>query len=242
MAVSRIFKRGVRRAVSSSLAPLARTSLLGTITAVSTGEPLVALTFDDGPDPTSTPKVLSLLDRHNAKATFFMVGERVAAHPDLVEAVSEQGHAIGNHTWSHDSLRLARPSEGYRQVRLCKQVLPSSHARLLRPPWGQQSLTSRLIASLLGYQVVLWTDHVQDWQEDNADRIRDGLMQAAQPGSIILLHDSIYKSRNKAPLRDRNAMLEGLAGFLDQKEDDFRFVTLPSLIEQGKPRYEQYGW
>ena len=157
-----MLKTTIRRAVGAALAPFARTPLLGTITAVSTTEPLVALTFDDGPDPATTPRVLSLLDRYDAKATFFMVGERAAAHPTLVETVRERGHAIGNHTWSHTSLRFARPSEGYKQVRMCKQVLPSSHARLLRPPWGQQSLTSRLIAALLGYQVVLWTDHVQD--------------------------------------------------------------------------------
>ena len=242
MAHHHMLKTTIRRVVRAALAPLARTPLLGTITAVSTTEPLVALTFDDGPDSTNTPQVLSLLGRYNAKATFFMVGERAAAHPDLVETVREQGHAIGNHTWSHDSLRFARPSEGYRQVRRGKQVLPSSHARLLRPPWGQQSLTSRLIAALLGYQVVLWTNHVQDWKEPDAGRIRDSLIQSTRPGSIILLHDSIYKSRNDAPMRDRDTMLKGLADFLDQQADKYRFVTLPVLIEQGTAQYERYGW
>ena len=239
-----MLKTTIRRVVRAALAPLARTPLLGTITAVSTTEPLVALTFDDGPDPATTPRVLSLLDRYDAKATFFMVGERAAAHPDLVETVRERGHAIGNHTWSHTSLRFARPSEGYRQVRRCKQVLPSSHARLLRPPWGQQSLTSRLIAALLGYQVVLWTDHARDWAEKNAQCIQNKLMQAARPGSIFLLHDAIFKSPNSGPLLNRSPMINGLAAFLDAENENYDFVTLPVLLKSSAVavHYEQYGW
>jgi peptidoglycan/xylan/chitin deacetylase (PgdA/CDA1 family) len=243
MAIIQTFKRIVRRAFSSSLfAPLARTPLLGTITRVSTRKPLVALTFDDGPDPASTPDVLTLLDRYDAKATFFMVGKRAAAHPDIVQAVHDAGHAIGNHTWSHDSLRFASPSKGYKQVRLCKQVLTSYDSRLMRPPYGEQSLTSRLIAALLGYQVILWTRDVHDWREDNVDQIRDGLIQAARPGSIILLHDSICTNKDVPVVRDRDTMLEGLEDFLDQHGDKYRFVTLPELIRRGTALYERHGW
>src|SRR4051794_38727678 len=77
--------------------------LAGAITSVETEQPLVALTFDDGPDPLSTPSVLRLLERHNARATFFMVGAAAYRHPDLVRQVAQAGHVIANHSWDHSS-------------------------------------------------------------------------------------------------------------------------------------------
>lgn len=215
---------------------------MGTVTKVATPDPLVALTFDDGPDPDYTPRLLDLLDHHSVKATFFMVGERVAQHPDLVNDVSERGHVVANHTWSHESLHSTSVMESFEQLMRCRRALSPLGSSLMRPPWGQQRLKSRLVALLCGYQVVLWTAHAQDWIEDDPERIAETLTEATTPGSILLLHDSIYKSVNESPMLDRTVMLQGLETFLERCSPQCQFVTLPTLLERGAPVYERHGW
>ena len=228
--------------LTSLLAPLSRTRVLGTLTSVATQDPLVALTFDDGPDPDHTPRLLDLLERYDVKATFFMVGERVARYPDLVDDVAERGHVVANHTWSHESLHSTSLRGSIEQLLRCKRALSPRGASLMRPPWGQQRLKSRLFALLCGYQVVLWTAHAQDWVEDDPERIAEALTQAISPGSIFLLHDSIYKSINESPMLDRTVMLQGLETFLKQSGQQCQFVTLPTLLKRGNPVYERHGW
>lgn len=110
--------------------------ILGTLTEVITKDPIGALTFDDGPHPEFTPRVLEILRRHQAHATFFMVGAAAQKHQDIVRLVAQEGHAIGSHSWEHRSFLSLSSRERRQQMCACEQVLPLQGERLFRPPYG----------------------------------------------------------------------------------------------------------
>ena len=146
-----MFMRPVRRMIGS-----AARRMLGTLTEVRTTEPVVALTFDDGPNPEVTPRVVEILGRRNARGTFFMVGEAAARHPDVVRLVRQEGHAIGGHSWDHRSFPSLPGRERRKQMRASDQAIGENVDRLFRPPYGDQSVRSRLDAWYRGYEVVGW--------------------------------------------------------------------------------------
>ena len=142
--------------------------MLGSLTSVITKEKVVALTFDDGPHPEYTPRVIEILARHQARATFFMVGQAAQRYPDLVRKIGEAGHAIGGHSWDHSSFRRLTGRQRRRQMRACEQVLAPYGQPLFRPPYGEQSVAARIDAFWMGYEVVGWTANSGDWYEADA--------------------------------------------------------------------------
>ena len=215
---------------------------VGAITCVETTEPLVALTFDDGPDPTSTPQVLRMLERYGAQATFFMVGAAAHRHPDLVRQVAEAGHAIGNHSWDHASLNAISGRQRRTQLRWCQRVIRPYAQRLFRPPYGHQHVASHLDARLLGFQVVGWSLDVTDWLERDPAVMVAGLREGVEPGSIVLLHDSIFRGEPDQGLQyGRGPLLAALELFLQESADRFQFVTLPALLARGRPVVEEWS-
>ncbi len=215
-----------------------REMIPGTIVAVRTGEPVVALTFDDGPHPEYTPRLLEVLRRHEAAATFFMIGEPARRHSELVELVAKAGHAIGNHTWDHPFLPSTPSHERRRQIRACAQALKPFGQRLFRPPYGAQSLASCLDAFRFGYKVILWNVEAKDWLPQDPEQMADRLVRGIRPGSIVLLHDAIYKSQQPVPQYNREPMLAGLNLFLERMGRSFRFVTVPELLHHGRRQWE----
>jgi len=212
-----------------------RRHLLGTITHVRTDENVAALTFDDGPDPEYTPELLEVLRKAGAHATFFVVGKRAAQHPELIDEIVRDGHLLGNHSWSHTALPLMSRADRIKDLRRCHSVLPKQSRRLLRPPFGYQTTQTRIDARLLGYDVVTWNAAGYDWLDENADSIRDHLLQEIQPGSVILMHDSLYKMLD-VTYRDRRPMLEALERVLHELADSYRFVTVSELLDKGEPQ------
>jgi peptidoglycan/xylan/chitin deacetylase (PgdA/CDA1 family) len=212
------------------------------VTSVETTDRVAALTFDDGPDPRWTPAVLEILERHGARATFFMVGESAAAHRALVERTSEAGHAIGNHSWDHPCFPLIGPRERRRQLRACRAALAPFGTSIMRPPFGYQSFASRLDAMLARYDVIGWTAEVGDWHDSDAGRMAAALRARLRPGRIILLHDALFVPAGTAkgpvlgqrPHPDRHAMLEALESFLSAVTPGFEFVTVPELLRRGR--------
>ena len=172
----------------------------GTITCVSTKDPVAALTFDDGPDPNYTPRLLDVLRRYQAQATFFMIGEAAHKYPQLVRRVAQEGHAIGNHSWDHRFFPSLPGRERRQQIRACECALAPYMQRFFRPPYGAQSLASRVDALRLGYKVVAWNLDVKDWRDNDAERVAERLYVGVRPGSIVLLHDAIYRSQLAVPL------------------------------------------
>lgn len=225
-----------RRAIRRALRAAGR-RLLGTITHVYTTAPVAALTFDDGPDPGSTPALLDLLRRHGAKATFFMLGMQARRHPELVERAAAEGHCIANHSFDHPRFPALSHHERRRQIRECAAALAPHGRRIFRPPHGLQSVASRLDAFILGYDVVTWNATIEDWLDQMPEQIAERLAAQVRPGSVVLLHDALYDARTPTAI-NRAAMLAGLDMFMARS--NLEFVTVPELLRRG--RTHQANW
>jgi peptidoglycan-N-acetylglucosamine deacetylase len=212
---------------------------IGTITQITTQEPIAALTFDDGPDPVWTPQLLSLLEAHGARATFFMVGSRAQRHRDVVRRVAAGGHAIGNHSWDHPSFPRIPASERRRQIRACGQALAPYGCRLFRPPYGHQTIETRFDALRAGYDVVTWSIETQDWETNAAQEIIERVDGRLRPGSIILFHDGLMDALD-ARYFDRGGTVEAVALLLQRFAGRMAFVTLPELLRRGRPHREYW--
>ena len=136
---------------------------LGSITHVATADPVAALTFDDGPHAEYTPRLLDILARHHARATFFMLGQSAIQYPDLLRRIAQAGHAIGNHSWDHASFPFITGRQRREQIRACARAIAPYGQRLFRPPYGEQSLASRLNILRMRYKVILFNCEVGDW-------------------------------------------------------------------------------
>jgi peptidoglycan/xylan/chitin deacetylase (PgdA/CDA1 family) len=215
--------------------PLAAASrdIAGSIRGVRTSRRIAALTFDDGPDPETTPQVLEILKRHGTKGTFFMVGEGAAACPEIVRRASDAGHIIGNHTWSHHSLPMLTNQERLRQIRGCEEILAPFGQKLFRPPYGHQSWRCRWDTLRLGYEVIAFNVHAEDWLDHEADWMAAQLVKKIRPGSILILHDRLYRSVLPHGHTDRTQMLRALNRALEQLKNHYDFVTVPELLRQG---------
>jgi peptidoglycan-N-acetylglucosamine deacetylase len=229
-----LVRRTLRRARGLMHDALGATSF-GTITSVATSEPMVALTFDDGPDPRWTPLVLDVLDAHRAKATFFVVGSSVEAHPDVVRRIHGSGHALGNHTHTHRSLPLVSGAERLRELRACAAALAPypQPRRLFRPPHLDQDLRSRFDTWRLGYDVIACSHHARDWEDRGRDEMARTLVEGAEAGDVVMLHDALHDRRDLP----RTAMIEALEILLRER-GDLRFVTVPELLQAGRARRE----
>lgn len=206
----------------------------GSVAAVATDERVAALTFDDGPHPEHTPRMLEVLARHRAMATFFMLGRNAAAHPEVVAQVAAAGHAIGNHT--HDHVRMPETPrwERLRQLRACGRAVAPFGARLFRPPFGGQSWGSRFDVLLSGRQVIVWNVQVDDWNCDDRAVLAGRLAGGLRPGAIILLHDDIADPRSDSTI-DRGPLIGALDDFLGRYGGEYEFLTVPELLRRGRP-------
>jgi peptidoglycan-N-acetylglucosamine deacetylase len=180
------------------------------------GEHQVAITFDDGPDPQWTPKILDILKAANVKATFFIVGVNAERYPALVRRIVDEGHEIGNHTYYHPNLALCWPEHIRLELNATQLLLETITGRattLFRPPYaadtgptGLSELTPLKIAEDLNYLVVLENIDPQDWAKPGADIILRRIKQQRHDGSVILLHDAGG---------DRSQTVEALPRILD---------------------------
>ncbi|MFD4656019.1 polysaccharide deacetylase family protein [Kitasatospora sp. NPDC058444] len=156
------------------------------------GAKVVYLTFDDGPSPAYTPKVLATLSRYGVRATFFEIGQNVAAHPSVTAQVAKQGHSVQNHSWSHPDLRRLSAAALNAQLADTDKAIRAQTGRTpncLRPPYGAVNSTVRSKAATLGKQVVLWSVDPADWSRPGTAAISSRVLNNVRPGSVILLHD-----------------------------------------------------
>ena len=165
--------------------------------------PILALTFDDGPHPDTTPRLLDVLARHRSRATFFLLGRQAAAHPDLVERITREGHELGNHLMSDaPSIRLP-PEEFARQLREAHEIL-SLHGpvRFFRP--GSGWFTPRMLrqASELEYRCALGSVAPLATSHPDPDRVADRLAGRCHPGAIVVLHEGSPDRETVAEVTD----------------------------------------
>ena len=155
----------------------------------------ILITIDDGPDPHDTPLLLDLLDGHGIKAVFFMIGEKVAAHPELAREVIRRGHEIGNHTMTHPqgSFWCAGPWRTYREIVKCQQVIgeiTGVKPRWFRAPVGHRNLFTHPVASIFGMKVMAWNRRGFDAVEKDAEKVLARILPGLGSGDIVLLHES----------------------------------------------------
>ncbi|MFD0636069.1 polysaccharide deacetylase family protein [Catenulispora yoronensis] len=181
---------------------------------------VVYITFDDGPSAVYTPKVLKVLSQYGVHATFFEVGQQIAAHPSLTSQVYHAGHSVQNHTWSHPDLRNLSSSQFTYQVTATdRQIRARTGYRTccLRPPYGAVNATVRARAAALGKKLALWTVDPRDWSRPGAAAISYRVLSHVRPGSVVLLHDGGG---------DRSQTVAALSGILKTlKARGYTFAT-----------------
>src|SRR5436189_598868 len=199
-----------------------------TFNSVHVAGPYIAMTFDDGPSETLTPKLLDLLAAHHIKATFFVIGENVAEHPEIVTRAAREGHEIGNHSWSHPNFGKMSDDSVRSQLRRTDDAIRSatgSRPTLMRPPYG--SITPRekyWIHDEFGYRVILWDVDPLDWKRPGPPVVRNRILKETQPGSIVLSHDI------------HPGTIEAMPSTFDQLEaKGFKFVTVSELLGMATP-------
>lgn len=184
----------------------------------------VALTFDDGPDPQRTPAVLDLLARQGVRATFFVVGARAEAHPELVRRMAAEGHVVGNHSYTHSwrfPLRsLGRTVEELRRTGEVLHRITGRQPRLFRPPFGVTNPTIARAVRRLGLDPVGWSIRSLDTMGQSPERVAARILRRLHPGAVILLHDRCAGSERLVEL-----LVEGL------RSRGLEPVTLPELFD-----------
>ena len=200
-----------------------------TFNSVHVDGPYIAMTFDDGPSATLTPKLLDLLAAHHIKATFFVIGENVAEHPEIVARAAREGHEIGNHSWSHPNFGKMSDQSVRSQLQRTDEAIKNATGQrptLMRPPYG--SITARekrWIHDEFGYRIILWDVDPLDWKRPGPAVVRSRILKETQPGSIVLSHDI------------HPGTIEAMPSTFDALEaKGFKFVTVSELIRMAKPK------
>jgi peptidoglycan/xylan/chitin deacetylase (PgdA/CDA1 family) len=175
----------------------------------------VSLTFDDGPDPEFTPQILDILRAHGARATFFLIGERADREPDLVARILDEGHELGNHSFTHPHFEQLSWSGAIEEIDRTEEVLARTQRAptgLWRPPRGKLSWTSIGPARRRGLRLVMWTVDLKDFRAPSAAAILRRLAaQPLQPGDIILYHGHNNAALEALPEIIRTISASGLA-------------------------------
>ena len=191
------------------------------------GEMNIALTFDDGPHPKKTPKILDLLAKHGIHATFFMIGQNVEYYSQAAKRVVSEGHEIGNHTYSHPHIGKSQKSVLLGEMTECASSMErilGRIPRLFRPPEGVVDDDIKAAAFDMGYNVILWSVDTRDWAGASAENIAKNVLSNVHPGDIILMHD--YTGSNCHTLEALEIMIPQLL------EKGYNFVTVSELISK----------
>ena len=198
-----------------------------TVSSVPVDGPYIALTFDDGPNEKLTPRLLDLLAQHHIHATFFVIGENVEQHPEIVKRAAREGHEIGNHSWSHPNLAKMSDENVRDQIKRTEEVIRGAigaRSVLLRPPYGSLNARQKhFIHDELGYEIVLWDVDPYDWKRPGPSVVTNRILKETRPGSIVLSHDI------------HPGTIEAMPATLSELEaKGFKFVTVSELLRMAR--------
>ncbi len=214
----------------SKLANTSKFQILGElITHVKTDVKLVALTYDDGPNPGTTENLLNLLERSAVKATFFVIGKNVEQYPDVVKKIVAGGHELGNHSYSHPRMIWRLPGFMESQINRTDQLLRQlgvNHEIHFRAPYGIKLFILPYVLFLMHKKSISWNVDPKDYQESNPSAIADQILKQVSPGSIILLHDCEG---------DRTATIAATEIVIQQLHSQgYQFKTVSELLQQAE--------
>ncbi|MEX1119268.1 MAG: polysaccharide deacetylase family protein [Terrimicrobiaceae bacterium] len=188
----------------------------------------IAITFDDGPHPQLTPKLLDLLKERGIKATFYVVGKNVETYPEITKRIIEEGHELGNHTWNHPALpKIGAAKVKSEMDRTTEIIVKTTGVKpaTMRPPYGATNATlNKRLDEEFGMKVILWSVDPQDWKYRNADRVANHLIENTKAGGILLAHD-IHPSTIAAMPRTLDTLTA----------KGFKFVTVSELLAKDGP-------
>lgn len=203
---------------------------LSSAVAVRTRDRVLALTYDDGPDPVRTPAVLDVLGEFGAHATFFMLADRARAYPEVVARVLSEGHEVGLHGVDHTRVTAYGP-EAFRaklvEGRRSLEELTGRKVSLYRPAYGAFQRSQVRIVKELGLEPVIWSGWARDWQDDPVEEITGRALRGAHPGGILLLHDYIADQDITERSHDCAAWTRGL---LEGLGDGWQYPTTSQLL------------
>ncbi|WP_371361896.1 polysaccharide deacetylase family protein [Sporomusa rhizae] len=188
---------------------------------------MVALTFDDGPESNWTPKILDILKTKNVKATFFVIGQQVQQHPDILQRMDEEGHIIGNHTFSHRDLTKLDAEHVEQEIDNCAleiQKVIGKEPRFVRPPFGFHSAIVDDVVYSKDRIIILWSLDTKDWTGLDAETIKSRILPHMQNGYIVLQHDG-SNPKIGGSVQALPEIIDGL------KAQGYTFVTISELLD-----------
>ena len=187
----------------------------------------LAMTFDDGPHPSLTPKLLDLLKERNIKCTFFLIGQQVKMYPHIVRRIIAEGHEIGNHTWTHCSLTSRSDEQIRSELKKSEDAVfevAGVRPHLVRPPYGAiNTRIKNLMFTEFGYSTIMWSVDPQDWRRPGVAAVTSRLVNGAHPGAIMLSHDIHPPTIVAMPAMFDQLLAKG-----------YQFVTVSQLLNMEK--------
>jgi len=201
----------------------AQTTERTSLSSVHVDQPVIAMTFDDGPSAALTPRLLDILKQRNIKVTFFVLGQLVQEHPEILQRAAAEGHEIGNHSWDHKALnKLAEGGLRHELADTSSEITKAigKPVTLMRPPYGATNpRLNRAIEKEYGMKVILWSVDPLDWKRPGPQIVSQRILKGTQPGSIILSHD-IHPGTIEAMPATLDALLA----------KGYKFVTVSELL------------
>jgi peptidoglycan/xylan/chitin deacetylase (PgdA/CDA1 family) len=206
-----------------------------TFTGIPPGHGVVALTFDDGPNGSDTDAVLGVLKEEDVRATFFLVGKAASRHPKILTRMVREGHALGNHSWSHAHLNIRTRAAIRRELERTERVIfaaTGQRTRLARPPFAARSFTVLDEIRRLGYTCVLWSVPLaQEWRAAGSTAIATRLLERTSDGAVLALHDG-----DRGRPADRTHVAEATRHLIAGcRARSLRFVTIPEMLDLAQP-------
>jgi len=186
---------------------------------------VVALTFDDGPDPVNTPKIIKVLRNNNIQGTFFCIGKQIEACKSIIKQAYADGDVIANHSWSHKDFTTINAAEINNEVTLTENEINKvigKRSALIRPPYGDINDAVQNTLTALNYKSIIWSIDTLDWEQREVDNIVKNVVNNVRPGDIILMHCN----------EDKKVTTEALPQIISKlKEMGYSFVTVDKLLD-----------
>lgn len=200
----------------------------------------VALTFDDGPDDVFTPQILDVLKDKDVKATFFVIGKRAEGFSEVMQRIVDEGHLVGNHTWSHPNIMKVSLEDAKQEVLKTEKLLKSYYKdssdriKIFRSPYGSIDPKSVEFFGDIGYKIISWNVDSLDWKGLTAEEVKTNVLENVTKGSIILQHSAGGEGED----------LSGSVGALPEiievlKAEGFEFVTIDEILKGKQEKDEQ---